>query len=189
MNIIQIGCHDGNDHVFQFVSENSHAIDRLILVEPLSEKIKEAKIKYQDFQFVEFFELAIVDFEDKDEISFFFPEDLIHSQISSIDINHVLRHRLDVKEIKVKCLNIKKFLDSLNLSKIDKFYIDTEGLDCKIIKQIDFQKYSIDYIEYEYIHSDGSYTFGQNGSDVQNMLLNLGYNKIEHPPFNVVFHK
>lgn len=189
MNIIQIGCHDGNDHVFQFVSENYETIDRLILVEPLKEKLKEAKIKYQNFKFVEFFELAIVDSEDQDEISFFFPEDLIHSQISSIDINHVLRHRQDVKEVKVKCLNIKKFLDSLNLSKIDKFYIDTEGLDCKLIKQIDFNKYSIDYIEYEYIHSDGSYTFGQNGSEVQNMLLNLGYNKIEHPPFNVAFYK
>lgn len=189
MNIIQIGCHDGNDHVFEFVSKNSHSIDRLILVEPLGEKLEEAKIKYQDFKFVEFFELAIVDFKDKEEISFFFPENLIHSQISSIDINHVLRHRQDVKEIKVKCLHIEDFLDSLNILKIDKFYIDTEGLDCKIIKQIDFQKYSIDYIEYEYIHSDGSYTFGQNGSDVESMLLNFGYKKIKNPPFNVIFYK
>lgn len=189
MNIIQIGCHDGNDHVFEFISQNERNIERAILVEPLPEKIKEAQTKYKNFNFVEFHEVAIVDFEDKEEISFFFPRDLIHSQISSTSFNHVANHRSDIEEIKVKCISIKKFLNKINLSEIDRFYIDTEGLDCKLIKQIDFTKYNIKYLEYEYVHSDGINTFGQNGIFVENMLLNLGYKKNNNPPFNVIFYK
>lgn len=189
MNIIQIGCHDGNDHVFDFIKYNKNKINRAILVEPLSEKIKEAKEKYKDYKFVEFHEYAIVDCFDKEEISFFYPEDLVHSQIASVNFDHTKTFRSDIKEIKVKCLNIQKFLDSLGITNIHRFYIDTEGLDCSLIKQIDFDKYSIDYIEYEYIHSDGVHSYGKNGIELENKLLQLGYNKIMNPPFNVIFNK
>lgn len=189
MNIIQIGCHDGNDHVFEYIKYNKNKINRAILVEPLPEKINEAKEKYKNYKFVEFHECAIIDSFDKKEISFFYPEDLIHSQIASINELHVKNFRSDVKEIKVKCINIKDFLKTLNIKKINRFYIDTEGLDCNLIKQIDFLNYEIDYIEYEYIHSDGIHQYGENGIEVENMLLNFGYNKILNPPFNVIFNK
>jgi FkbM family methyltransferase len=189
MNIIQIGCHDGDDHVFNFISSNRDKISRAVLVEPLHEKIEEAKIRYKDFKFVEFLELAVVDFEGKNEVSFFFPEDLRHSQISSISLSHVEKHIGGVKEIKVKCLNIKDFLIRLNMPTIDRFYIDTEGLDCKLIKQIDFSKYDIRYLEYEYVHSDGTDCYGENGRSVELMLLLMGYQKTHNPPFNVVFNK
>lgn len=189
MNIIQIGCHDGDDHVFEFIKCNKNKIKRAILVEPLGEKLKEAKIRYKDYEFVEFYECAIVDFFDKQEISFFHPEDLVHSQIASINFNHTKSFRSDIKEIKVKCINIQKFLESLSIQKINRFYIDTEGLDCSLINQIDFDKYDIDYIEYEFIHSDGIHKHGKNGIELENKLLKLGYNKILNPPFNVIFNK
>jgi FkbM family methyltransferase len=189
MNIIQIGCHDGNDHVFEFIKYNKNKIKRAILVEPLPEKIFQAKERYNCYDFVEFHECAIVDSFENAEISFFHPEDLIHSQISSINFDHVKNFRSDIKEIKVKCVNIQKFLDNLNLQKIDRLYIDTEGLDCKLIEQIDFNKYDIDYIEYEYIHSDGIHKYGENGIKIEEKLIKLGYNKILNPPFNIIFNK
>jgi FkbM family methyltransferase len=189
MNIVQIGCHDGDDHVFEFIKYNKNKIKRAILVEPLAEKITQAKEKYKDYNFVEFYECAIVDTFEDTEISFFYPEDLTHSQIASINLDHVKNFRSDIKEVKVKCINIQKFLEDLNLQKIDRFYIDTEGLDCKLIKQIDFNAYDIDYIEYEYIHSDGIHKYGENGIEAENKLIQLGYNKILNPPFNVIFNK
>lgn len=187
MNIVQIGCHDGNDHVFDFISQNSSIISKAILVEPIPENLKKARLKYKDFNFVEFREIAIVDNENKEEISFFCPEDLKHSQTASTDIKHVLRHESNVKELKVKCKSISKFLQEINFPIIDRLYIDAEGLDCTIIKQINFSKHDIRYIEYEYIHSDGSYHFGSNGIQVEQMLLNLGFKKTKNTQFNVIF--
>src|SRR5207249_330737 len=53
LNIIQIGCFDGDDHVFKFISENASQIHRAVLVEPLLAKLREAEARYRDYTFVE----------------------------------------------------------------------------------------------------------------------------------------
>ena len=61
MNIIQIGCYDGNDHVYDYVSEKFNDITSLHLIEPLSQALELAKGRYSKFDFVKFHEMAIVD--------------------------------------------------------------------------------------------------------------------------------
>src|SRR5439155_3968002 len=108
LNIIQIGCFDGDDHVFKFISENASQIHRAVLVEPLLAKLREAEARYRDYPFVEFHNVAVVDTHGISETPFYFPRDLVHGQISSLNSEHVRKHRDDLEEVVVKCVHVEK---------------------------------------------------------------------------------
>jgi FkbM family methyltransferase len=64
-----------------------------------------------------------------------------------------------VEEMQVGCVPFEFLMDQLGITKIDYLKIDTEGLDFDIIKSIDFKKFDIKYIKFEYEHSlDLGYT-------------------------------
>lgn len=181
MNIVQIGCHDGNDHVFDYIKNNSDKINKIFLIEPIEEKIQELKHTYNAFTNVAFFNLAITETDEKKETSFFIPLDLLHSQTSSVNKAHLSRHYGgEYKEIIIPCTTLNNFLTLHNLKTIDRLYIDAEGLDCKIVRSIDFDKFNIPYICYEHIHSDGACVFSDYGIETAAYLGSLGYRLHEH---------
>ena len=191
ITILQIGCFDGNDDVYKFVLQNSSIIDRLILVEPLLPKLEEAKVRYSGFRGVEFFNIAIVPDLTIPNITLYHPTDLKHAQLTSFNKQNVQKFFPDdqISEFTIPAKTINQFIEELQISKIDRLYIDTEGLDCKIILSLNLQKYDISYIEYEYIHCDGVDTYGSTGLNVESLLLSLGYDKSINPPFNMIFKK
>jgi FkbM family methyltransferase len=186
MNIIQIGCHDGNDHVFDFISNNYDNISNCYLIEPLEEVFTLAKKKYEKFEKVKLFNLAIVDKEDLSEIEIFYPENISESQTTSIFKSHAEKHQNKVFSRFVKCCTVNKFLKDNKIDKVDRFYIDTEGLDCMILNSIDLVETKINYLEFEYVHSDGTNTFGELGKYTVNKLISLGYQILQSPPFNLI---
>lgn len=188
MNIVQVGCNDGNDHVYEYVSQNSDRIDSLFLIEPLSEALELAKKRYSIFNFVKFYEIAITE-EDVNEIEFFYSKNIQESQTSSTNRDHTERFQAEVVSKKVVASTLDSFFKNNHLSTIDRLYIDTEGLDCKILQSIDLMKYNINYIEYEYIHSDGTHIFGSNGVLLEKKLESYGYKIYDSPPFNKIAKK
>jgi FkbM family methyltransferase len=189
MNIVQIGCHDGDDHVFEFISSNSKNISKAYLIEPLSENCRKARERYSNFNFVEIIEAAIVEDENISNIEIFYPENIEQSQTTSIFRNHAEKHQDKVLSKFVDCFTISKLFENKNLQTINRLYIDAEGLDCKIINSINFTKHNIGYIEYEYTHSDGTDQFGEFGKNIENKLNDLGYTIRNSPPFNKIAEK
>jgi FkbM family methyltransferase len=191
MNIIQIGCFDGNDDVYTFVSQNYTNINKLILVDVLEEKIQEAKQIYSKYTFVDYLNIAIVDDDNIKNIVIYKPKNLVHGQLTSIYKNNISKFFQDteIEQFNIDCISINQLFKKFYLKDIDRLYIDTEGLDCKIINSIDYKLYNINYIEYEYVHSDGIDTYGDYGIKTENNLIGLGYKKQYKPPFNIIFQK
>lgn len=191
MNIVQIGCFDGNDDVYSFVSQNYMNIKKLILVDVLEEKIQEAKKRYSRYAFVDYVNIAIVDNDNIKNIVIYKPKNIVHGQLTSIYKNNISKFFQDpeIEQFDIDCITINKLFEKFYLKHIDRLYIDTEGLDCKIINSINYELYTINYIEYEYVHSDGVDTYGDYGIKTQNNLIKLGYKKQYKPPFNVMFQK
>lgn len=189
MNIVQVGCHDGNDHVFEFISSNFENISKAYLIEPLHENYLKAVEKYKQFKFVEVIEAAIVDDENLSTIEIFYPENIDQSQTTSIYKNHAEKHQDKVLSKNVNCFTLSSLFKNKEIKTIDRLYIDAEGLDCKIINSINFSEFDIKYIEYEYTHSDGTDTFGEFGESIENKLNNLGFKIRKNPPFNKIAEK
>lgn len=191
MIIVQVGCFDGDDDVYKFVMQNKDKINRLIIVEPLLAKLKEAKARYAKLNYLESFNIAIVPDENIKKITLYYPKDLNHAQLTSFNKDNVRKFfsDQDISSFEIEALTINKLFSNLKLKNIDRLYVDTEGLDCKIILSLDLMKYNIKYIEYEYVHCDGVNNYSETGHKTESLLLSLGYNKILSPPFNVIFQK
>lgn len=186
MNIIQVGCHDGNDHVYKFICENKNFINSVHLIEPIKENLIKAIELYKSFNFINFHNIAIVENDSTNEIEIFCANDIKESQTASIFKSHSSYFQSNINSRIVSCCNLNKFFKNNNIYNIDRLYIDTEGLDCKIIDSIDFSLYNIEYLEYEYIHADGTHIHGKMDKEIENKLISYGYKIKDSPPFNKI---
>ena len=84
-------------------------------------------------------------------------------------------------------ISLAGFLDSNKIEKCDRLYIDTEGLDCKIIFNFDIEKHNIRRIEFETLHSDGFQARGQNYNSCIEKLKTLGYKATEAGEYNEAY--
>jgi len=172
MKIVQIGTCVGNDDLTNIVQHNQPSI--LILVEPMNIHNDKRDECYSGINNLYLENIAITTTND-DETSFYYHKnDGPMYEVASNNVNHILKHgySLDgVIEIKVKCLTINQLFEKYNLSDIDILFIDAEGLDDKIIKSIDFDKFSIDKIYFENLHLQDK--------KIYNFLAELNY-KITH---------
>jgi FkbM family methyltransferase len=194
MIIVQVGCNHGDDHVFEYIDKNKDNITSAYLIEPLYYPYSLAVDKYKDYSYVKLFNIAITDEEDKDEIELFTTSDsgFIRFEGASFNKNHVTMHtqREDIDSIKIKCCSLNKFLSEQNIKNIDRLYIDTEGLDCRILSGLDLEKYDIKTIQFEFIHSGNVLDWG-NSEILQNLrhkLESFGYN-INIEKFDMIAEK
>jgi len=173
MNILQIGCNDGNDHLFKYVEENFSKISKLILIDCNSNALDLCKKRYSKYSFCEFYCKAIVDKDvDNSTLSIYLPEDDDVSEHCSVFKEHLVKHQhKNIKQIEVSAININKFLRENNITHLDRLYIDTEGLDAIIINSLDFTHCTVDYICFEYVHSDGAHSHG--GVNLNNCIDKL----------------
>lgn len=172
MVIVQIGTCRANDDVSKLVKSGIE-IHKLILVEPMkihNEKILEC---YKDTKNV-YLENVVVSEKDESQISFYYNiYDGPLYEVASTDINHILKHGYtidNIVELKVDCVTLNKLFEKYNLENIDILFIDAEGLDDTLIKTINFEKYNIKKIYFEYLHLKND--------DIYNFLDNSGYDVI-----------
>lgn len=174
MNIIQIGTNDGKDHVYDFISKNvDNIIDRVILVDANPNCIIQTVEQYSSMKNVEVFNYAIVVDENADKfIDIYYPSHDKTSAHSSVLQAHMTGHgHTYLESAKVATTTLNDFFQSLGVTTIDRLYIDVEGLDVAVVNSVDFNKFDIKYLEFEFIHSDHTLSWG--GPKLQECLIRL----------------
>jgi FkbM family methyltransferase len=161
MNIVQIGCNDGNDHVYNYIVKNIDSIKNIYLIDASKESIKNAELHYKDISNVKFFNIGICESEDMKELEIFYAENL-SSEHLSFRKNHHTDHGNpnDISSFNVKSMTINNFIKENNIDIVDILYIDAEGLDCRIVQSIDFKTYDIKKIHFEHQHCENTFSEG-----------------------------
>jgi FkbM family methyltransferase len=164
-NLIQIGCNEGNDHVFNFVKDNYQDLDQIFLIDANDKCYDKIKDQYGKFPInYEFIHLALVPEYNINEVIFYrgIYEYCAHGSLKK---NHLIEHHHDLDKIfefTVPAKNINALFKEKNLSIIDYLFIDIEGMDVDIINSINFNEFEINYIQFEHVHSDGTHSNGGN---------------------------
>lgn len=172
MVIVQIGTCRANDDVSKLVKSGIE-IHKLILVEPMkihNEKILECYKDTSNF----YLENVAITIDDNKQISFYYHQnDGPFYEVASTDINHITKHGYTtdgIIELQVEAIKINQLFEKYQLYNIDVLFIDAEGLDDSIIKTIDFEKYNLSKIYFEYLHLKNL--------DIYDFLISKGYDII-----------
>lgn len=189
MNVIQIGCNSCDDEIFSFIKKNSSEISELIMVDALPKCIEIAKEKYNFFKGkIEFVNCAI-GVESK-MVDFFYPKNEETSGHASVYEDHVKRHlHEEVEKFSIECCEINEFLEKRSLKDIHLFAIDIEGLDVDVLLKLDFNKFNIDNIIYEFTHADNTFSVGLKHNLLIQKLNNLGYTCQQISEYNILATK
>lgn len=155
MIVVQIGTNRAYDDLTDMIAGVD--VSKLILVEPIhfhNEKILEC---YGSRPNVVVENIAIsIDPADTALSFYLHSNDGPKYEVASVDIEHVAKHyghdKSGIFELKVNSLTINELFDKHSLQKIDILFIDAEGIDDKIIKSINFDKFDISKIYFENLH-------------------------------------
>ena len=174
MNILQIGTETGDDPVYNFCSKNASKLRKVVLVEPCEAALEVAKKRYASIPCCDFVNAAVID-TDSDSVKIFLPEGKNFSQHCSLSEEHVLLHRhKKVVGRSVPAVRVNTLLSRFD-GPIDRLYIDTEGFDGKIIRDIDFSLFDIKYIQFEFLHLERTHRPGKEKEKITSLLENAGY--------------
>jgi FkbM family methyltransferase len=113
-----------------------------IIVEP-DPKLAEDLRKYRAGDLI--IESAVIDTDEK-EIEFFIST---RNELSTLSSEFVQKNNLDVKSVKVSTIRINQLLDMLDGIDSVLLSIDVEGLDLRVLKDIDFTQYRPHFITIE----------------------------------------
>jgi FkbM family methyltransferase len=151
MNLLQIGTNIANDY-FSFLvkSIGNEKIKNLILIEPqksCNPQIHQCYIGY-DFNL----ENIVINLDETIKKETFFISK--YNWLSSLKKEHIENHKTNETPIKVEVdsITLNSLLDKYSITDLDILFIDSEGMDDKIIKSINFEKYNIKKIYYEHVH-------------------------------------
>ena len=186
MVAVQIGSNRGNDEFTSLIKDQQ--IDLLVLVEPLSVHNTSLLDCYLNIKnkFIE--NIIITDEENSETPIYFHKQDGLeygnNYELASLNKQHCfnIRNHYDESELvslKLPNLTINNLFDKYKIQHIDLLFIDTEGYDSKIIKNIDFTKFSINEIYYENLHVNTyelrTFLIEKNYS-IQENVLTYGWN-------------
>jgi len=187
LNIIQIGCDDCKDEVFDFIKNNDEKIGTFVVIDASQEAITIAKEKYS-FLGNKIKAVNVAVGTTNGIAEFFLPVGELHSAHASLSKAHVENHEHpQTYSVFVPCLTINDLLTSINLDVIDYFFIDCEGYDVDILLQADLPKFNIKRIKYEFYHSDGTYTTGAKNNLLMKKLNELNYQFVGKDQYNNFF--
>lgn len=168
MNIIQIGCHNGDDGVLDFIKNHLSEINRVILIDANPNVIQFCKQTYQQItNNIEIINFAVVaDDHSSTNIDFYVPKHDVCSQHCSCNPDHLQQHNhSEYDKISVPTISIFNLCKKYNMQYLDYLFVDTEGLDVSIIDSILLNSININQIKFEHKHSDGTFSNGGNKYD------------------------
>jgi FkbM family methyltransferase len=191
MIVVQIGTNTASwesngqiyfDPCLEFVKKNQDQIEFLHLIEPISDCLPSIEQSYSFFKRKKIHSVAITNDPAQTQLEIFVPKNHKTSGHSSNNRNHLLSlgHN-DIVSIIVPCFTLNDFLNLNSIDKCDMLFIDTEGLDCLILLNYDFDKYKTNFIEFEVVHADGYMTQSTNAEKCLSRLISNGFN-IEKSP-------
>ena len=140
--LIQIGCSDGNDHVFEFLKSSKEAYN-VVLVDAFLPALKVAEERYKTLNkhSIKFLNKAVLNNEDE-FVDFFHQDDgQIHGS-NSVSEQFLMMHGVAkdlIKKERVEAININTLLKENTNSKIEYLFIDAESLDCSLINNLNLE--------------------------------------------------
>ena len=163
---IQIGAGVGDldertnfqDGFTYFVKKNvQNQNDKILVVEANPLNLDKLKVCWEDYSNIKIFNIAIVNDDfNKDHIKLFYTDDDKPAyQVTSIHKDHVKKHypKSKILETKVSSKKINDFLNQeTGFEKIKYLAIDAEGIDFELLMDLNFKKFDIENISFEYIH-------------------------------------
>lgn len=191
MNIIQVGCHTGEDHAYHILNNCINATIVLIDANPYSLEICQSKYKHiAENNNTHFLNYAITPSSSSGTIKFYIPNDDKISAHCSVSTEFLQKHNHETwQEIDVPCKTLDDIISDFRLSTIDYLLIDAEGLDASIILSLDLNKTDIKHIIFEHTHTDGAFSHGSNLEQAVKKMYNHGYSLINHDIYNLEFKK
>jgi len=187
-NILHIGCHNGNDEIYSFVSKNIENVDSVVLVDANPICIENARKQYNGISNCEFECFAVLPVSIGGQtIDLHSPVGEDMSTVSSVIKDFVTTHSKDpnTDTFEAKTTTLKELLSKY--PKTNYLSVDTEGLDVLNLFSLDPKDYdNIKKVVFEFIHSDGTVSFG--GLKLQSLLYyfgQLGFEKCYQEEFNI----
>ena len=171
MNIVQIGCYKGQDHVQAFITEHYSVIQKAILIDGNKNYVELCREAYNDLPKVKVLHYAIVT-DDRTTVTFYVSETTPEECTTSIDFINSSCFKDTYTAIETPAINLTTLFKQHELTHIDRLYIDAEGMDVDIVNSIDFNKVQIQYLYFEHLHAEGTRLTG-NGVKFQNCINKL----------------
>ena len=158
--------------------------DRILLVEANKLNIKKLENCWKNFLNVKIYNFGIVsDSNNLKEIYLYYTEDDAPSfQVTSDNYDHVKKHypESEIKKFSIQAKKISEFLtEETNNDKIEYLAIDIEGMDFEVLMSMNFNKFNIQHISFEFLHlkknnrkkllhklADNGYSFKGPGFDI-----------------------
>ena len=161
--LIQIGCCVGDEYIFKLIHNNK--INTCIFIDANVSALEKCRENQEDFfrdknvdwdVNFEYINCAVSDSK-LDEIELNIPAGHPHSSHSSIFSNFptISDAKNGFDTVKVKNFSINDIFENYGLTLIDYLFIDVEGCDKGIVSNINWGKYNILNIKFEFTHWDG----------------------------------
>jgi hypothetical protein len=175
MKVVQIGTGCAWDDLSDIIKDQP--VEILILVEPLRVHNTSIRECYKHVKNKHVLNLAIstedltISTEEGEKVIFYHHlDDGPRFEVAGTSKEHIIKHGLDPDRIvqsNVGSIRINQLLEKYHLNMLDILYIDAEGMDDDIIKDLDLGKYLVKKIYFENLHLKNH--------DIYDFLKNKGY--------------
>lgn len=168
MKVVQIGTGCAWDDLSDIIKDQP--LEILILVEPLRVHNTSIRECYKHVKNKHVLNLAITTEEGEKVIFYHHLDDGPRFEVAGTSKEHIIKHGLDPDRIvqsNVESIRINQLLEKYSLNLLDILYIDAEGMDDDIIKDLDLGKYFVKKIYFENLHLKNH--------DIYDFLKNKGY--------------
>mgnify|MGYP003664854819 FL=1 len=151
INIIQLGSNTGKDHVTDFIDQYKDKIDKVLLVEALPQLADKLRDNYKEYNTdISVHSCAVSDKNGTAEF-YYLPD--TNLRLSSLLPNVHSDFMRGTSKIVVPTLTFDSLCAKHNLTKVDVLFVDIEGYDEDVISTIDFAKYNIGTLVWEFSHA------------------------------------
>jgi FkbM family methyltransferase len=157
----------------------------LVLVDALPKCVELAKKKYEFFPNTKVLNCAVS--TDNGWTNIYFPKGQDTHPHASLSEEHVIKHEHDeVESVGVPSMTINQILEMFPAT--DRVYMDLEGMDIDILFDWDFGRFKPFFIQYEFHHSEGTFTHGQGSKfrESARLLMDVGYSLTPHKEYDMI---
>jgi len=198
--LVVIGAHHG----FWLSDEVLKVTKDILLVEPIDYNYLQLQKRFSSLKNI-FFDKSFVSSKDGDKISFYYVKENSISKLGkrgasglgSFSRDLILSHRSKRFKITEQDLDLKMMLSvSFNslckkhkISSIDKIILDIEGSEKEVLKTINYEKFKIQEIQFEFKHLDGYLNYKNSLDDFILFFESKNYKEKHRDQENITFYK
>ena len=182
-SLIQIGSNVGDEYIFKLIEDKK--INLCVFIdanEKALEKCRENVSKFFEGKNIDWemkceYIICAISNSKKKEVELNIPIGDDYSNHSSLDASFptIADAKNGFESVKVLNYSINNIFDEFNLVNIEYLFIDVEGADHGILMDLDWNKYNIDNVKFEFAHWGGwqGYSIPENSANLNHFLYYL----------------